>query len=322
MPIDLTLPKFAVPTTLKSCGSPRVVIVTLLPTGRSSSAAMPVSMTTSPGPAAQRPAERRNGVSASAPGVLASSPTPKYGPSPIGFPSRPMTLASSVMSAAATATPGTARTRSRSPASTVGRFAVQSPASTSNAVRAPTTASVPSYAARDSESAAPRIVSVIVKAALTMATPSTTASAVSAVRSGRAASEREGEADHRRASPRIASMIWSSPGDGQVADDPAVGEEQDAVGGRRRARVVRDHHGRLAVAVDRLAQQREHGGAGARVEVAGRLVGEQHRRPGDQRTRDRDALLLAAGQLGRLVAAPVGQADPLDAARRPRHGPA
>ncbi len=180
-----------------------MVIVTVLPTGRSSSAAMPVSMTTSPGPPAQRPAERRNGVSASAPGVFASSPTPKYGPSPIGFPSRPMTLASSVMSAAATATPGTARTRSRSPASTVGRFAVQSPASTSKAVRAPTTASVPSYAARDSESAAPRIVSVIVKAALTIATPRTTASAVSAVRSGRAASERR--ASRITGGPRRAS---------------------------------------------------------------------------------------------------------------------
>ena len=106
VPIDSTVPKSAVPTTRKSCGSPRVVTVTVLPTGRSSSAAIPVSMTTSPGPAAQRPPERRNGVSASAPGVRASSPTPKYGPSPIGFPSRPMTFASSVMSAAATATPG------------------------------------------------------------------------------------------------------------------------------------------------------------------------------------------------------------------------
>ena len=36
---------------------------------------------------------------------------------------------------------------------------------------------------------------------------------------------------------------------------------------------------------------------GDRVELAGRLVGEQHRRPVGQRDRDRDALLLAARQL-------------------------
>ena len=101
-------------------------------------------MTASPGPAAQRPASRRNGVSRSAPSTLASKPTPKYGPSPAGLPSRLMILASSVTSAAATATCGTARTWSSSAASTVGRWAVQSVASTANAVRAPTTASVSS----------------------------------------------------------------------------------------------------------------------------------------------------------------------------------
>ena len=41
------------------------------------------------------------------------------------------------------------------------------------------------------------------------------------------------------------------------------------------------------------------GGPG--VEVAGRLVGEQQLRLVDQRARDRDALLLAAGELARLV---------------------
>jgi hypothetical protein len=55
-----------------------------------------------------------------------------------------MILASSVMSPTATATSGTARTRSSSCALTVGRLAVQSVASILNAVRALTTASVPS----------------------------------------------------------------------------------------------------------------------------------------------------------------------------------
>ena len=38
---------------------------------------------------------------------------------------------------------------------------------------------------------------------------------------------------------------------------------------------------------------------GSRVEVPGRLVGEEDRRVGDQRARDRHALLLAAGELRR-----------------------
>ncbi len=49
--------------------------------------------------------------------------------------------------------------------------------------------------------------------------------------------------------------------------------------------------------------------AGARVQVAGRLVAEQDRRLVDQRPRDGDALLLAAGELVRPVVRAVGQAD-------------
>ena len=49
--------------------------------------------------------------------------------------------------------------------------------------------------------------------------------------------------------------------------------------------------------------------AGARVEVAGRLVGEHDRRPRDERAGDRHALLLAAGELGRAVAEALREAD-------------
>ena len=70
---------------------------------------------------------------------------PKYGPSPDGLPSRPMICAWSEMSPTAVATCGTARTSSTSEAATVGRCTVQSSdESTLNAVRAVTTASVPS----------------------------------------------------------------------------------------------------------------------------------------------------------------------------------
>ena len=102
--------------------------------------------------------------------------------------------------------------------------------------------------------------------------------------------------------------MWASRR-AEVADDLAVGEEEHAVGDRRGVRVVGDHHGRLAEVGDHAAQEREDLAAGARVEVAGRLVGEHDRRPRDERAGDRDALLLAAGELGRAVAEPLGEAD-------------
>ena len=54
------------------------------------------------------------------------------------------------------------------------------------------------------------------------------------------------------------------------------------------------HHGDAALDIQPL-EQSHHLDAGPRVEVAGRLVGEQDRRVVDQRARDRHALLLAAG---------------------------
>ena len=46
------------------------------------------------------------------------------------------------------------------------------------------------------------------------------------------------------------------------------------------------------------------------VEIAGRLVGEQHVGLGDDRAGDGDALLLAARQLGRGMVPPVGRGRP------------
>ena len=46
-----------------------------------------------------------------------------------------------------------------------------------------------------------------------------------------------------------------------------------------------------------------------RVEVAGRLVGQEDRRLRDQRAGDRDALLLAARQLIRMVVGALAEAD-------------
>ena len=80
--------------------------------------------------------------------------------------------------------------------------------------------------------------------------------------------------------------------------------------------LVGDHHDRAAGAVQLVEQAEDLGGRG-RVEVAGRLVGEQQVRLGDQRPGDRDPLLLAAGELARPVLGPVAEADPVQRGERP-----
>ena len=60
------------------------------------------------------------------------------------------------------------------------------------------------------------------------------------------------------------------------------------------------------------AHEAEDLGAGARVEVAGGLVGEDDPGPRGERAGDGDALLLAAGELRRAVAEPVAEPDGVD----------
>ena len=109
------------------------------------------------------------------------------------------------------------------------------------------------------------------------------------------------------------SSTWSRSGLAHLVDDPAVGEEHDAVGVRRGDRVVGDHHDRLAVVGDaasaaaraprrRTRESRLPVGSSAKT-----IVG-----PADQRAGDRDPLLLAAGELVGLVGEPVTEPDGRD----------
>src|SRR6266542_2225937 len=139
------------------------------------------------------------------------------------------------------------------------------------------------------------IVSVRTNVPLIMATPRTIAMPVRAARS------------LRPSRPRIATRITVRAA--EVLDDQAVVEEEDAVGDRRGTWVVSDHHGGLAVRVDRVAHELEDLPAGLGVEVAGGLIGEDDRRLAHESTSDRNALLLTARELGRSVFATVLEAD-------------
>src|SRR5262249_27375512 len=102
-----------------------------------------------------------------------------------------------------------------------------------------------------------------------------------------------------------------APGDRRVLDDPAVAEDDDAAGVLRDVCLVRAQHDRLAFVVELLEDA--HGlFGGLRVEIAGRLVGQDQLRVVDERARDGDPLLLAARELARLVVVPVGEAHDLE----------
>ena len=102
------------------------------------------------------------------------------------------------------------------------------------------------------------------------------------------------------------------PGAGLVADQAAVLERDHAAAHRvdHLAVVGDDEHGR-AGAVDPVEQLHDPD-RGLGVEVSGRLVGEQQRRVVDEGARDRDALLLSAGELVGVVVDLRLEADEAD----------
>ena len=95
-----------------------------------------------------------------------------------------------------------------------------------------------------------------------------------------------------------------------VAPDAAVAHFDDALRVDGDVRLVRDEDDRDALLVQ-LLEERHHFDRRARVEVAGRLVGQDQRRLGHERAGDGHALLLAAGELARLVVETLAESDAL-----------
>ena len=99
--------------------------------------------------------------------------------------------------------------------------------------------------------------------------------------------------------------------------DHALVHHHDAVGHRERFFLVVRHHdgGDAEPALQRLdlvAQAQPH----ARIERGERLVEQQQAGRGRERARERDALLLAAGELHRIFGCPARSGRPARAARR------
>ena len=94
-----------------------------------------------------------------------------------------------------------------------------------------------------------------------------------------------------------------------VADDPTLLERDDALAqGRHDLGVVGRHQHRDAQLVD-AQQELEDLPADERIEVAGRLVGDDQPRVVDEGAGDRRALLLAARELGRHLLRLRGEPD-------------
>src|SRR5919197_3996166 len=96
-----------------------------------------------------------------------------------------------------------------------------------------------------------------------------------------------------------------------LLDDAAVEQVDGPVRVGRITRIVRNHTDGGATAVQ-LAEQLHHGLAVRRVEVSRWLVGERDEGIASDGAGNGDALLLTAGELGRVVLHPVAHADALE----------
>ena len=109
-PSESRLPHLTRPTIVNRRRAPVVTTPMESPRRRCSRLAVPASIATSPLRVAQRPEPSVSGFTRSAPGAVASMPTPKFGGCPITFPRASTSFAWSRTLPIAVATSGTRRT--------------------------------------------------------------------------------------------------------------------------------------------------------------------------------------------------------------------
>ncbi len=95
----------------------------------------------------------------------------------------------------------------------------------------------------------------------------------------------------------------------RVGEDESVAQGDDAVGVGGEDRVVGDEDEGCAFGLVEVEEELEDSGAVGGVEVAGGLVGEHDGGAEDEGAGERDALLLAAGELDGVVVEAVAEAD-------------
>ena len=86
-------------------------------------------------------------------------------------------------------------------------------------------------------------------------------------------------------------------------------QPQNAVATRGEREVMRRDQRRQLVHAMQPVQQLEHGPSILLVQISGRFVCQQHRRPGDERPCNRRALLLPSREFSRAVVGAVFQSD-------------
>src|SRR6267143_6610874 len=112
-----------------------------------------------------------------------------------------------------------------------------------------------------------------------------------------------------RESPRIETVGMLVDLSADIAFDLAVAQADGAAGGVGNVGVVRNKDERFALRVQ-FVEELHDLGAGNRVEIAGRFVGEDDERVVDERAGNGHALLLATGKLEGLVIESILQTDP------------
>jgi hypothetical protein len=102
-------------------------------------------------------------------------------------------------------------------------------------------------------------------------------------------------------------------GDRSIEDDTSVRQSDHAIGksARQLVLVQADHGGYAVLPADPMDQFKD-STRGCGIEACDGLVGENGIRSLDQRARDSDALLLAAGQLVGAAERPVQQLNPVE----------
>src|SRR5262249_38195890 len=115
---------------------------------------------------------------------------------------------------------------------------------------------------------------------------------------------------------RVAGWPWTDAGWASVASRAVqpvgrhapVTQLDDPVGVLGQRRVVGDQDERALLAAVPPDQELDDPRAGGRVQIAGRLIGEEEGRPVGDGARQGDSLLLAPRELDRVVVGPVGEA--------------